>query len=139
MAINTSVLARMADPKLDSAYKKAGMSSLPTNIMQALEAKLEKKREDAAAEAAEEILKLYESSDSVVMNLVDEIRNLRARIKKHKKTLEKIARSKAYGAETGNFLPLSANLGFAVNAENKELVKIPEDWNPTVQEEEVAE
>ena len=58
VSINTSVLARLADKDLDKAYRKAGMSNLPANILQALETKLEKKREEAAGAAAEEIKKL---------------------------------------------------------------------------------
>ena len=134
VAINTSVLARMADPKLENAYKKAGMSSLPANIMQALEVKLEKKREEAAGAAAEEIIKLYEAADSVIEFNVNNIRELRARIKQFKKQLDKISFAKAYGAETGNFLPLAKAMGIQVAAENMELTKIPEDWTWEVQE-----
>lgn len=133
-SINTSVLARMADPKLESAYKKAGMSSLPANIMQALETKLEKKREEAAGAAAEEIIKLYEAADTVIEANVNSIRDLRARIKQLKKQLDKISVAKNFGAETGNFLPLAKAMGIPVAQENIELTKIPEDWVGKAQE-----
>ena len=133
MQINTSVLVRLADPKLENAYKKAGMTSLPANIMQALEAKLEKKREEAAGAAAEEIIKLYEASDNEIESFVNDIRELRTRIKRYKKQLEKIGKAKAYGAATGNYLPLAKAMNIHVAAENAELTKIPEGWEPEVQ------
>lgn len=133
--IDTNVLARLADKDLDKAYRKAGMSSLPANILQALEAKMEKKREEAAGAAAEEIIKLYESSDDAIVSSVNSIRELRAQIKQHKKRLEKIARAKAYGAGTGNYLPLAKVLGFHTNVDDKSLLNIPEDWEPPVQPE----
>ena len=132
--INTSVLARMADPKLESAYAKAGMASLPANVMQALEVKLEKKREEAAGAAAEEIIKLYEASDNIIESQVNMLRELRARIKQAKKQLEKIGKAKAYGAETGNFLPLARVIGIPIDMDNADLAKIPEDWAPIVKE-----
>ena len=135
MKINTSVLVRLADPKLENAYKKAGMTSLPANIMQALEAKLEKKREEAAGAAAEEIIKLYEASDNEIESFVNDIRELRTRIKQYKKQLEKIGKAKAYGAATGNYLPLAKAMNIYVAAENVELTKIPEGWEPEVQPE----
>lgn len=128
--LNVKVLERMADTKLDKAYKKAGMASLPVNIMQALETKLEKKREEAAAEAAEVIIELYDTSDEVICSLVEDIRALRAKVKASKLKLEQIARSKAFGAETGNFLPLAKVLNFNVAIDNMELSKIPKDWTP---------
>ena len=134
MQINTSVLVRLADPKLENAYKKAGMTSLPANILQALEAKLEKKREEAAGAAAEEIIKLYEASDNIIESQVNMLRELRARIKQAKKQLEKIGKAKAYGAETGNFLPLARVIGIPIDMDNADLAKIPEDWAPIVKE-----
>ena len=135
VSINTSVWARLADKDLDKAYRKAGMSNLPANILQALETKLEKKREEAAGAAAEEIIKLYESSDDAIVSSVNSIRELRAQIKTHKKRLEKIAKAKAYGAGTGNYLPLAKVLGFHVAVDDKNLLDIPDDWKPVVPQE----
>lgn len=106
--------------------------SLPTNIREALKEQLKDEQVAAAKSAANEIVKLFKASEKVVENNVAFIREHRRLIDQAKDTLVQLARAKAYGIATSNFLPLAAALGAVAagygNPEVTAKMKVPADW-----------
>lgn len=134
MSVNTRVLARMADKKYEEDLVKAGAAGLPPNILEALKKKQVEKQEAAAAAAADEIMALLDLQERHIDFHVNKVRDARKVVEQSKKVLDGIARAKAYGVETGNFLPLALMLDEYVPGELRELAKIPADWSPSDEE-----
>lgn len=82
------------------------------------------------------IIALMKRVDDFKAERVENIRCYRRHIKSQQEVLEKLDRVLAYGAETGNYLPLVALVEgvHAIPVDNRELAYVPENWKPTKQE-----
>ena len=111
---NVETLMALAQVNVKDEYSQ--YDALPANIQAALKRKM-KEQEDAKAEAAaESVLYLLNASDKSIKHRVDRIRALRREVDMLEVEITRIGRSKAYGLQTQNFVPLAAALGFVNHA-----------------------
>lgn len=111
---NVETLMALASVNVKDEYQQ--YDALPAGIQAALKRKM-KEQEDAKAEAAaESVLYLVNASDVSIKRRVDRIRALRREVDMLEGEITHIERSKAYGLQTQNFVPLAAALGFVSHA-----------------------
>lgn len=129
-SINMNAIIRLADSQLNKDMEEFG--ALPIDIRTALVTMQEEAKKNAATSAAKEVMQLLENTNKQVEVKVTSIRSYRKLIDSTKTELETIARAKAYGLETSNFIPLSILAGQIRigDLDNKDLGKVPEDWAP---------
>ncbi len=139
---NTAGAASMSTSKLTTLKAFAGkteadeyknLTSLPESVKEALSKKILKQQEASAEAAADQIISLLKTNDSVVETHVEAIRSLRKRVEREKAILEKVNAAKNYAMETNNYIPLAAVLGQLRLSELDEagdLAKVPEGWVP---------
>lgn len=128
--INVNSLIKLADKSYAEEVASHG-GSLPTLLQEALQEQLKAREKDAANQAASEIIALLGNAEQAVENQVKSIRRSRELIAQSKVQLDKIARAKAYGLATSNFLPLVHVLGLSYHSEEHfdvKLLHVPADW-----------
>lgn len=128
--INVNSLIKLADKSYAEEVASHG-GSLPTLLQEALQEQLKAREKDAANQAASEIIALLGNAEQAVENQVKSIRRSRELIAQSKAQLDKIARAKAYGLATSNFLPLVHVLGLSYHSEDNfdvKLLHVPADW-----------
>lgn len=128
--INVNSLLKLADKSYAEEVASHG-GSLPTLLQEALQEQLKAREKDAANQAASEIIALLGNAEQAVETQVKSIRRSRELIAQSKAQLEKIARAKAYGLETSNFLPLVHALGLSYHTQENfdaKLLEVPADW-----------
>lgn len=126
-----STLRAFAGGGFDDEFKHVGQ--LPTSVKEALQKKLDKQKEEAAGEAADQIIGILKSFDTSVEVHVEAVRSLRKREKAELERLAKLNRAKDYALETNNYLPVAALLGQLSRYDLEEagdLAKVPEAWEP---------
>ena len=129
-SIMSNAIIRLADSQLNKQIEDFGGLSL--DIRGALNELQDAERKESAKQAAQEIVSLLKVASASVEFQVKEIRRARRLEESAKKSIAELARAKAYGLETNNFIPLGVLLGhvYEHNVENKDLLKVPADWQP---------
>lgn len=112
-------------------------------IKAALAARLLTRETEAAENAVDRIMELIDRSDAVVAGSVTLIRKHRVQIAIVKHSLDDIARARAYGEETNNFIPLDILLNanayeYESSLEDKSLMTVPADFKAKTKVEETA-
>lgn len=106
-------------------------------ILEVLKEEQANDRRRSVKETAMSIIALVKGVEEIKVQRVSEIREYRRRIKREQDTLNKLDRALAYGAETGNYIPLVAMVEglYELTPDQRELAIIPEDWKPAVKPE----
>lgn len=128
--INVNSLLKLADKSYAEEVASHG-GSLPKLLQEALQEQLRDREKAAANAAASEIIALLGNAEQIVENEVKSIRRSRELIAQSKDRLSKIARAKAYGLESSNFLPLVHALGLSYRTDDHfdtKLLEVPSDW-----------
>jgi len=113
-------------------------SLINDNLAPSVKAALEKRKEQQAEKAAEEIIKLMDAVDNNKTSIRRDLRVYRGHMEHCKKQLDKLDRAFRYGTETGNFIPVlyltnSVRGGSQVGMtqeEFQEAIKVPDDFKP---------
>lgn len=126
---NTAII-RLADSQLNKEIEDFGGLSL--DIREALTNLQAEERKQSAQDAAKVVMQYLKDASDRIEDNVDSIRSARRQEEAAKKSIDRINRAKAYGLETNNFVPLGVMLGriYEHNVDNKDLLKIPEGWEP---------
>lgn len=137
MNIDLTNLARLADTRLNAEMAQFGVKGMiPEQFREALARVQEEEARMLTDQAAKSVLALYKQSEDHVMNLVGELRQLRRAEQRVLSILGQMNRAKAYGAATGNFLPLAVMMGITPPpGVNKELLTVPDTWADAKSEE----
>jgi len=130
MNIDLTNLARLADTRLNAEMAQFGVKGMiPEQFREALARVQEEEARMLTDQAAKSVLALYKQSEDHVMNLVGELRQLRRAEQRVLALLNQMNRAKAYGAATGNFLPLAVMMGITPPVGvNKDLLVVPDTW-----------
>ncbi|MNK09882.1 hypothetical protein D3C87_278680 [compost metagenome] len=105
----STLLIKLADTNLQKELGDIGMAN--TGLQNALQNALQKQKDDANEQAANEILHVLNQLEKTVENNVSQIRSYRSMVKKLKDSNDKLNKAKAYGLATSNFVPLAIELG----------------------------
>ena len=127
---NMNAIIRLADSQLNKQIEDFGGLSL--DIRGALTELQDAERKESAKAAAKEVMAFLQNTNGAIEFQVKEIRRARRLEETAKKSIEQLTRAKAYGLETNNFIPLGILLGQIgeYSVENKDLLKVPADWQP---------
>ena len=99
-----------------------------------MQEELAKERRDTLAKAARKIIAVMKDASAFKQLQIERIRHARRREKEAKAELDTLQRAMDYANETGNYLPLLAQLKTVtlskhpVTAENTKLFTVPTDW-----------
>jgi vacuolar-type H+-ATPase subunit I/STV1 len=121
---NVETLMALANIKNDDEFAK--YDALPSNLQEVLKRKLKEQEEKRLEDAADSIVLILSQTDDAIAARVDRIRELRRSVERLKAEIGEIERTKAFGMETQNFVPLAASLGM-VSLMAKGAV-IPTEW-----------
>jgi len=127
--INMSTLARLADADTEAQLVDLGAMALNPDIKESLARQGAKRKAEVVDAAAGEILNLVQNSEAFMARQVSMKAALLEQISGIDKTTAAVAKARAYGFSTNNFLPLASSVGMSLPAGTKEALKsIPKDW-----------
>ena len=126
---NVETLMALANINDSDEFSK--YDQLPTNLQEVLKRKLKEQEEKQLEEAADSIVYVLTQAEQAITSRVSQIRQLRREVERVKNEIAQIERSKSFGLETQNFVPLAAGLGL-VSFMAKGAQAIPADWEAKV-------
>ena len=121
-AINFDSIVALAGGTDDSDLPTS-TASLPSNIRDALNKRLEIRKAERAERAVDSIVILLDGVDSTIETRVAEIRQMRATITRLKNEMSMLEATRDYGMRTQNFVPLMAALGYRID-HHRELIEM---------------
>ena len=103
----------------------------------------EQVKQEAEAKLGKQLVSLLSERQKFVQSNVSRIRHLRRQIRQSQSAMDEMDRALAYGKTTGNYIPMAAKLGIALEfaklgiaAEDmNSMSQVPEDWEPKKSEE----
>jgi len=121
-AINFDSIVALAGGTDDSDLPTS-TASLPSNIRDALNKRLETRKAERAERAVDSIVILLDGVDSTIETRVAEIRKMRATITRLKNEMSMLEATRDYGMRTQNFVPLMGALGYRID-HHRELLEM---------------
>lgn len=131
-AMNMTVLVQLADAQIEKTVADYG--GLPLDIRESMEELATKRKKDASAAAAQEILNLFDDTDDFIRIQATARAGLVKQIEAIDGLLAEVSRARAYGNATRNYIPLAKQIGKVVAGASSELGKLPKDWTPPAAE-----
>lgn len=148
MSLDNSVFAGVL--KLANAGQKDDLSAFDglgdnSDLAAALAEMAAEEKKEAVKQSAKALLALFKQGQAEIESKVTQIRNLRRTEKDLKQQIDTINRARAYGSETGNYIPLTVLLGgdaarrnFTAACDDFQALSVPDSWQPKVTEEKPA-
>lgn len=123
-------LINLALPKNDdlAAYGVEETTPVMSELNNAIKEAQEQERKDLIKQAAADVMTALRNADNAIECTVNEIRQVRMTEKMLLSKVDAIARAKAYGLKTTNFIPLLLELGINVGLVPNGLDTIPVDF-----------
>lgn len=127
--INADILVQLAQADTQDEFSQ-NLTSMPVQLREALEEQRKQESKDAYTKAAKLILGIYKEAEGSIANLVQTIRDARAKEHLAKDKIAMIKRAKAYAEASNNYLPLAYLLDcLHVNNDiDKSKLTVPADW-----------